>query len=71
MKKPDRKSAFHVVAGKPWLDPDCPVCRAHGIPAQELFPEGAREDDGLLIIEVESLDPYRRCGCPLCASMHR
>jgi len=71
MKKDGRELRVHIVGGEPWKDPDCPVCRAHGI-TQDLFP-GRDEpfDGGLMLVEILALEDLLRCGCPLCCQARR
>lgn len=70
MKKPDRKSQIHLVMGKPSLDPDCEVCRAHGLDP-EVFAEEEGPFGGVWIVEMEPLDELFRCHCPLCSQIRR
>ncbi len=70
MKKSGKK-VLHIVGGKPWLDPDCPICRAHGMDA-EMFPGGGGDfDEGLMIVEIMALEDMLRCDCPLCSRARR
>jgi hypothetical protein len=71
MSEPGKEKRFHVVRGRPWLDPDCPVCRAHGI-TPVLFP-GRDEPGGDAFLILEILEPKEliRCDCPLCIRSRR
>ena len=67
MKGPDDGWALHVFGGEAGAEPDCPCCRAHGIPS-EIFPGRAEPwDGGLIVVELLTLEDLLRCDCPLCA----
>jgi hypothetical protein len=59
----DEPSLFHLILGTP--DPDCPVCRAHGIE----LPEGGKE--GLYVVDTGLLRDLLDCPCPLCAEARK
>ncbi len=52
---PDDEALFHLILGTP--DPDCEVCRAHGMP--DLAGPG-------IVVEIQRLDDLLGCPCPLC-----
>ena len=71
MKRPEPKQLYHVVGGRPWLDPDCPICRAHGITPEKFPGRDEPYDGGLLLVEVLALEDMLRCACPLCVQARR
>ena len=54
---------FHIVGGRPDLDPDCPICKAHGTGGEKISSGGFF---GNVFARIMSLGEMMRCQCPMC-----
>jgi len=54
---------FHVIGGRPDLDKDCPICKAHGTGGEKIMSGGPLGD---VFVQMLSMGDLLRCPCPLC-----
>lgn len=59
----DPEEFFHIVGGRPDLDPDCPICKAHGAGGEKIVTGGPLGD---VFMQMLSMGEMMRCTCPLC-----
>jgi len=59
----DPEDLLHIVGGRPDLDPDCPICKAHGTGGEKILSGGIFGD---VFVQMMTMGQMMRCQCPLC-----